>query len=312
MRLGAIDLGSNTVRLLVAQVDAVRGLSPLHAEQRVTRLGEGLARSRRLAPAALERTLATVRAYRDRARALGAERIILVATAAVREAANRADLLEPLAAEGGLEVRVASGTEEARLTLLGVAAGLPAAEDAMSVMDIGGGSTELIAAAGHRPVASVSLPLGVVRLAESYFRADPLDPTEYDACAAHVRVALAEAWPVIRPAAPRRLVGTAGTVTTLAALDLGLTAYESARVHGHQLSRTAVERVRDRVGSLTAAERARLPCVEPGRADLLVPGIAIALGVLDGLGLSELTVSDMGLREGILLDAVGWRRCLGA
>jgi exopolyphosphatase / guanosine-5'-triphosphate,3'-diphosphate pyrophosphatase len=273
----------------------------------VVRLGQGLARTGRLAPEAIDRALVAVRAYRDRARALGAGRIRVVATAAVRQAGNRDTLLAALGADGDLDVRVISGEEEARLTLLGVAAGLPATSDRYVVFDVGGDSTEILVARGARAECVVSLRLGVVPLTERFLRADPVDWAEYRGCAAYAAERLAaEAWPVIRPLAPGRLVGTAGTVTTLAALDLELAAYDAARVQGHRLSRARIEALLQRLGAMTIAERARLPALEPGRADVLIPGIALTLGVLDGLALPELVVSDNGLREGILLDAIGW------
>lgn len=291
----------------MADADAATGLRPVHGEQVVARLGQGLGRTGRLDPDAIERALAAVGRYREVARVHGAARILVVATAAVRQAGNREPFLERLAAGGGDAVRVASGDEEARLTLLGVLSGLAPATGRTAVLDIGGGSTEVIVAEGARPAAIVSVPVGVVALAERFLRADPIDSAEYRACAAHAAERLAaEAWPVVRPLAPHRLVGTAGTVTTLAALDLALPAYDPARVQGHVLTRARVEALRARLGALPVAERARLPALEPGRADLIVPGIALTLAVLDGLGLAELTVSDTGLREGILLDAVGW------
>jgi len=311
VRLAGIDLGSNTIRLLVADTDPVRALRPVHGEQVMARLSEGLARSGMLEVTATARAHAVVRTFRERAQALGAERIVVVATAAVRQAANRDTLISLLAAEPGLELRVVSGEAEARLTLLGVMWGLPVpigpGHLAVCVMDIGGGSTELVVARGVTALAAVSLPLGCVALREGFLRTDPVAEAEYTACAAHVAERLAaEAWAVIRPLGPPVLVGTAGTITTLAALDLGLIAYDPARVQGHRLTATRIRALRDRLGPLPLAERARTPGLQPGRADLIVPGITIALGVLDGLGLAELTVSDTGLREGILLDAIGW------
>jgi exopolyphosphatase/guanosine-5'-triphosphate,3'-diphosphate pyrophosphatase len=291
----------------VAEADAATGLRPVHGEQVVARLGQGLGRTGRLDPDAIERALAAVGRYREIARARSAARVLVVATAAVRQAENREALLQRLAAGAAAEVRVATGEEEARLTLLGVLSGLPAVAGRAAVLDIGGGSTELIVAEGARPTAVVSVPVGVVALAERFLTADPIDATEYRACAAYAAERLAAlAWPVVRPLAPRRLIGTAGTITTLAALDLALPAYDAGRVQGHRLTRPRIEALLARLGALPVAERARLPALEPGRADLIVPGIALTLGVLDGLGLAELTVSDTGLREGILLDAVGW------
>jgi exopolyphosphatase/guanosine-5'-triphosphate,3'-diphosphate pyrophosphatase len=306
-RLAAIDLGSNTIRLLVADADPAAGLTPVHAEQVVARLGEGLARSGVLGPGGMARAAAAVRAYRDRAAAMGAQRVIVVATAAVRDARNGGDLVRALEAEGGLEVRVADGAEEARLALLGVAAGMASSRAPFCLVDVGGGSTELVVARGAAPLAAVSLDVGVVRLAERFFGADPPRDAEYDACVAHVVARLAaEAWPVVRPAAPERLVGTAGTATTLAALDLGLSAYDARRVQGHRLDVDRIEALRRGLSRLSLAERARLPCLEPGRADLIIPGIAVVLAVLRGIGFDHLTVSDTGLREGILLGEVGW------
>jgi exopolyphosphatase/guanosine-5'-triphosphate,3'-diphosphate pyrophosphatase len=255
----------------------------------------------------MARALGAVRTYRDRARALGAARTLVVATAAVRQAENRDELLHQLAAEGDLDVRVVSGEEEARLTLLGVASGLPPLTALYGVLDIGGGSTELIVARAAHAVRAVSVPMGVVALTERFLRADPVDWPEYRACAAHIAERLErEMWPGIRPLAPERLVGTAGTITTLAALDLDLARYDAARVQGHRLARSRIAALLARLGALTIAERAGLPALEPGRADLVIPGIALTLAVLDGLGLTELVVSDTGLREGILLDAFGW------
>lgn len=307
MRLAAIDLGSNTIRLLVADADPATGLRPIRGEQVIARLGAGLGETGKLAPESVDRALAAVREFRDRARADGAERVLVVATAAVREATNRDEILDRLERELRLAPRVVNGEEEARLTLLGVLWGLPAVACPFGVLDIGGGSTELLVADGARPLGGVSLRLGVVPLAERFLHADPVDWAEYTACASHVAARLAaEAWPTIRGLGPRVLVGTAGTITTLAALDLGLAAYEPGRVQGHHLTREAIQSLLVRLGALHVAERARIPCLEPGRADLIIPGIAVALAVLEGLGLLELVVSDTGLREGILLDAVGW------
>jgi exopolyphosphatase/guanosine-5'-triphosphate,3'-diphosphate pyrophosphatase len=256
----------------------------------------------------MARALTAVRTYGRRARALGAERVVVVATAAVRQAANGGDLVARLGAERDVVARVASGEEEARLTLLGAAWSLGPVPEPYCLVDIGGGSTELVVARGAVALATRSLPVGVVALAERFFRADPVDPAEYGACADHVAAQLrAEAWPTIAPLAPRCGVGTAGTVTTLAALDLGLEAYDGTRVHGHRLTVERIETLGRRLGALPVAERARLPCLEPGRADLIVPGIAVLLSVLHGLGLPSVTVADAGFREGILLDAIGWR-----
>ncbi|RPH83842.1 MAG: exopolyphosphatase [Candidatus Rokuibacteriota bacterium] len=305
MRVATIDLGSNTVRLLVADVEpGRRGWRVVEADQCVTRLGEGLAASGRLGLAPAERTAAVVTEYVGRARRARADRVVIVATSAVREAANGRDFAAALDRATGERVSIVSGDEEAALTLAGVLGGLeggdaPGAETL--VFDIGGGSTEYIRARGREPLGVISLRLGVVDLAERYPFPGPVDRPRYDLMHAEIAGRLAREVPArIRVGTLGRLVGTAGTATTLAALDLELTTYDPGRVQGHVLARAAIEALRDRLGGLTLAERAALPCLEPGRADLIVAGIAIVLATLDLTGAPEMVVSDWGLREGIL------------
>jgi exopolyphosphatase/guanosine-5'-triphosphate,3'-diphosphate pyrophosphatase len=165
-----------------------------------------------------------------------------------------------------------------------------------------------LVAEGLRILGAASLDLGVVHLVERFFTHDPAEEAELLACRAHVDERLRdEAWPRLRPYRPARLVATAGTPTTLATLDLGLEAYDPGRVQGHRLGVGAVDRLTRRLAALPLAERARLPGLESGRADVIVPGGVVLGAVLAGLGLPDLVVSDAGLREGILLDAVGWR-----
>ncbi|MBI1847095.1 MAG: Ppx/GppA family phosphatase [Candidatus Rokubacteria bacterium] len=324
MRLATVDLGTNTVRLLVVEAGARRhgpadpsalaasrdtsrvlpdAWRTLAAEQRVTRLGEGLAASGRLGEAAMARTAATVTDYVARARAAGAA-VRVVATSAVREAANGGAFARALQAATGVAVEVVSGEDEARLTLRGATAGLGPGGTIL-VFDIGGGSTEYILAREGYLLAAVSLRLGVVPLAERYPFPDRVPPERYAALRGEVAARLERELPAaLRAARVEALIGTAGTVTTLAALDLGLTAYDAARVQGHTLTRAAVARLRERLAGLTVAERAALPCLEPGRADLIVPGTAIVEATLDVLALDALRVSDWGLREGMMLEAL--------
>jgi exopolyphosphatase / guanosine-5'-triphosphate,3'-diphosphate pyrophosphatase len=309
VRLATIDLGSNTVRLLVVEVQAAGDWRPVDQDQRVTRLGEGLAATGRLGAAPTARTAAVVEAFVARARAAGAGAVRIVATSAVREAANGAEFARVLAARTGHAVVVVTGEEEARLTVGGVLRGLGDLSGAVVVVDIGGGSTEYTLARAGRIAASVSLGLGVVPLAERYPFPDGADPARSEAMRAAIRDRLRHELPApMRAAPPDHLVGTAGTVTTLAALDLGLATYDAARVQGHRLTRAAVERLAARLGALPVAVRAALPCLEPGRADLIVPGVAIVLATLDVLGVDRLLVSDWGLREGLVADLVDGRR----
>ena len=305
MRLCAIDVGSNTVRLLVVDVVGPETWKIVDARQTVTRLGEGLAAAGALGDAPMARTLAVVSDYVARAERLAAARVRMVATSAVREATNGRAFVAAVERATGRRVEVVSGEEEARLVLRGVRSGLQGLAGTLVTFDIGGGSTEYILADPARILATVSLRLGVVPLAERFPFTDRVAWDRYAALLAEVRGRLErELPPTIRGARLAHLVGTAGTVTTLAALDLDLVEYDPQRVQGHRLSRAAVERLLGRLGSLPVAARAALPCLEPGRADLIIPGIAIVTATLDAFGLDTLVVSDWGLREGMVAEAL--------
>jgi exopolyphosphatase/guanosine-5'-triphosphate,3'-diphosphate pyrophosphatase len=306
-RLATVDLGTNTVRLLVVEADD-GAWRALHQTQRVTRLGEGQAATGRLLPEPMRRTAAAVAEFARAARGLGATRVRIVATSAVREAGNRAEFVAQLEAEAGEAVEVVSGEDEARLTLRGVTSGLPGLGESFVLLDIGGGSTEFLRA---RPglTAAVSLRLGVVPLVEQWGDPGPVRWDRFAQMREHIERRLAAELPdAIGAAGTDELVGTAGTITTLAALDLGLPAYDAARVHGHRLGRAAVERELARLGALAVADRGRLPCLEPGRADVIIPGIAICLAAMARVGRESLVVSDRGLREGILCELLGATR----
>lgn len=307
MRLATLDLGTNSVRLLVADV-AGDGWRVVEEAQQVTRLGEGQAATGALGPVPMARTAAAVADYVRRAEALGATRLRLTATSAVREAANRAEFVALVESVTGTPLEVLSGQDEARLTLLGARSGLPDLTGRFVLFDIGGGSTEFVVADGARLERALSLRLGVVALAERHVDEGPLVPARWAALRAEVTSALEPAGPgALGAVNATRLVGTAGTVTTLAALDLGLAAYDASRVQGHLLRREAIERLLTRLGGLTLAARAALPGLEPGRADVLIPGIAICLGAMERLGFDTLTVSDRSLREGIVCEILAAR-----
>jgi exopolyphosphatase/guanosine-5'-triphosphate,3'-diphosphate pyrophosphatase len=297
MRLAAIDLGTNTVHLLVGEVEGA-GWRLLERAQRVTRLGEGQAAGDALQPAPMARTLETVAEFVRRAEARGAPRVRIAATSAVREATNRADFVARLERLGH-PVEVLSGEDEARLTLLGVASGLTD-ERPFVLLDIGGGSTEFTLARSGRMERAVSLRLGVVAYAERQAGDGRLDGASLARLREEIAERLRREVPDAIAAGARRMIGTAGTITTLAALDLGLTVYDGERVQGHALGRAAIESLLARLAPLTHRERAALPCLEPGRADLIVPGAVICLAAMDRLAADVIDVSDRGLREGLL------------
>jgi exopolyphosphatase/guanosine-5'-triphosphate,3'-diphosphate pyrophosphatase len=232
--------------------------------------------------------------------------VLVVATSAVREAANGREFAAELERACHAPVKIVSGEEEARLTVRGVFAGLRDLREPLVVFDIGGGSTEFILWRDGEVAAATSLKLGVVPLAERYPFPGPVDPTRYRDLESEVRAQLAaEVPPEIARATIATLVGTAGTVTTLAALDLGLHAYDAGRVQGYRLTRAAVSRQLARLSALTVEERGALPCLEPGRADLIVPGVAIAIATMDCFSADTIVVSDWSLREGIVAERIG-------
>jgi exopolyphosphatase/guanosine-5'-triphosphate,3'-diphosphate pyrophosphatase len=308
-RLATIDLGSNTVRYLLVEVDDGGRWRAIDRDQRVTRLGQGLAAAGRLGDAPMARTAAAVVEYADRARGLGAADVWVVATSAVREADNGRDFVAGLERASGASVRIVSGEDEARLTIRGVLAGLRGLVPPLLVFDVGGGSTEFILWRDGGVVAATSLRLGVVPLAERYPFPGPVDAGRYRDLEDEVRGQLArELPPAIAGAEIGTLVGTAGTATTLAALDLGLGAYDPARVQGHRLTRAGVAVQLARLAALTVEGRAALPCLEPGRADLIVPGVAIVVATMERVGADALVVSDWSLREGIVDELLEDRR----
>jgi len=286
VRVAAIDQGTNTTRLLVADVEDGR-LREVVRRTEITRLGEGVDERRRLLPLPIARVRNCLTDYRREAERLGAERTLLVATSAVRDAENGEAFLGEVEWSYGFATRLLSGDEEAELMLRGVGA----IEPGTLVLDVGGGSTELVT-----PDSRTSLDVGAVRLTERFLYSDPPTVGELEACAEHVRALL-----------PRldvqNAVGVAGTITTLAALDLGLDEYDRERVHGHRLSREGLERQLQRLAALPLAERREVPALEPERAPVIVAGAVIAREVLHAYSLDEIAVSEHDILDGIALAA---------
>ncbi len=289
-RVGVVDLGTNSTRLLVADVEegAVR-----EVERRltITRLGEGVDERRILLPTALARVRNALADYRRVLEASGAERTLAVATSAVRDAENGEAFLGEVEWSYGFETRLLTGDEEAVMTLQGVAGGRAPAPGTM-VVDVGGGSTELVLADWHR-----SLDLGCVRLTERFLHSDPPYPAELAACRGHIR-ALLPAEP-----APTRAIGVAGTVTTLAVLSLGLDEEDVALLHGHTMSREWIEAEVARLAALPVAGLQALRGMHPDRAPVIVAGGLVLVETLRRYGLDELEVSERDLMHGAALAA---------
>ena len=298
----AIDVGTNTLRLLVAEAVTPDEFAILHEEQEITRLGEGLLPTRLLQDAPRRRSLTVLRRFADLARSLKAGEIASVATSAVREARNGKEFLDETARETGLALRVIDGREEARLTLLGVRHGLRLGLWRVLAIDIGGGSTEFVLARGEGIEGIVSTGLGVVKLTEQYLVSDPPTIGELRSVKEVVGTRIDRLRGELPGLEGAQFVGTAGTVTTLAAIDLALVTYDRQKVQGHRLGLARVMELLDRLAALPLRERRGIPGLEPGRADIILAGAAILAVSMERLGYHELQVSDDGLREGILID----------
>ena len=279
MIVAALDLGTNTTRLLVGDVEDGR-IEELHRETRITRLGEGVDARRRLLPLPIARVRNALTDYRRTAESLGAERALLVATSAVRDAENGEAFLGEIEWSYGFATRLLSGDEEAELTQRGVGE-LGAAT---LLVDIGGGSTELVLGD-----LKTSLPMGSVRFTE-----------RHGEDAAALEAAACELLPKLEP---EDAVGVAATITSLAALDLGLEEYDRSRVHGHTLTRDGARTQLERLAALPLEERRRVPALDPDRAPVIVAGAAILLAVLDAYDLGGIRVSERDLLDGAALAA---------
>jgi exopolyphosphatase/guanosine-5'-triphosphate,3'-diphosphate pyrophosphatase len=291
MRVAAIDLGTNTTRLLIADVNAER-VEEISGRTTITRLGEGVDARRRLLPLPIARVRNVLADYRRELESLGAERTLAAATSAVRDAENGEAFLGEIEWSYGFTTRLLTGEEEAELTLRGVG---EAGHDAL-VVDIGGGSTELIGA-GTR----ISTELGSVRLTERFLPSDPPTEDELDTLGAATRSVLAEQVPETLTA--RRAIGVAGTITSLAALDLGLVEYDRDRVHGHRLGDAAVKAQLERLAALPVAERRRVPGLEPERAPVIVAGAVVLREIMRHFGLASIEASERDILHGIALEA---------
>ena len=279
MRVAAIDQGTNTTRLLVADIED-GDARELHRETRITRLGEGVDRRGRLLPVPIARVRNTLSDYRRTAESLGAERTLLIATSAVRDAENGEAFLGEIEWSYGFATQLLSGDDEAELTRRGIG-GLAAGT---LLVDIGGGSTELVL-----DDFRVSLPLGSVRFTERH--GEKVSALE---AAAHA---------LLPPLEPADAVGVAGTITTLAALDLGLERYDRERVHGHFLTRRGVRAQLERLAALPLEERRTVPALDPERAPVIVAGAAILDAILDAYELDGIRASERDILDGAALAA---------
>jgi exopolyphosphatase/guanosine-5'-triphosphate,3'-diphosphate pyrophosphatase len=300
-RVAAVDMGTNSIRLLVAQ-PRDQDLVEVARDMVITRLGQGVDRTGRLDPAALRRTIDVLERYVRRARALGAGRVRVGATSAVRDAGDRRLLDKTVSSLTGSPPEVLDGEREAGLGFLGATAGLDRPGPFL-VFDIGGGSTEVALGTEH-PDAAISIDVGSVRITE---RVGPADPPGEENLRAMRRLAaegLARAERAVPPGRATTMIGLAGTTTTVQALALALPRYDPEAIHRSVLGRSEAEAVTDRLAGMTVAERAALPVMAPGREDVIVAGCLILLEILDRWGFEECVVSERDLLDGLALEMV--------
>ncbi len=301
-RLAGVDIGTNSTRLLGADVDGAGNharLTPLDRRMRITRLGQGVDATHRLHPEAIERTVAVLREYRGALDELGVERLRVTASSAARDAGNRDDFFGLATAVLGEAPELLSGDEEARLSFLGATSGLSEPAPYL-VVDIGGGSTEFVVG-DTEPAGQISVDIGCVRLSEQLLHSDPPAPEELSEAVAVVRDHLADVdrdLPAVREAAT--LVGLAGTVTTVAAVELGLPEYDPDKIHHFRLTKEAAEDVFRTLATEPAAERRHNPGLEPGRVDVIVGGAVVLVTILRVLGFDEVLVSEADILDGLV------------
>ncbi|MBW5423382.1 exopolyphosphatase [Streptomyces sp. BG9H] len=306
-RVAAVDCGTNSIRLLVADADPVTGeLVDLDRRMTIVRLGQGVDRTGRLAPEALERTFAACREYAEVIKEHGAERVRFVATSASRDAENRDEFVRGVLDILGVEPEVITGAQEAEFSFTGATKELTGRDDLAKpylVVDIGGGSTEFVVGA-EKVRAARSVDVGCVRMTERHLVrdgvvADPPTREQFAAVRADIEAALDLAEATVPLKEARTLVGLAGSVTTLAAIALGLETYDSTAIHHSRLSYTQVATITARLMTAPHAERAAIPSMHPGRVDVIASGALVLLAIMDRIGAQEVIVSEHDILDGI-------------
>jgi exopolyphosphatase/guanosine-5'-triphosphate,3'-diphosphate pyrophosphatase len=303
MRAAVVDIGTNSTRLLIADIGADGDVEERVRESTVTRLGEGVEASGRLGDAPQARVFAALERYTAEIRAQESDAIAAVMTSAVRDAANGAEFSTAVRERYGLDGRTLSGDEEAAFTFAGATAARPRGDPTeLVVIDIGGGSTELVCGAGGRLGFHVSTQIGVVRHTERHLHSDPPESEEIAALAADVDASVAAAVPEDVRSGTQAAIAVAGTATSCAAIDLALEPYDTTRVEGHVLSRAKLDRLLERLAALPLEQRRQIRGLHPDRAPTIVAGVVVLSRVLDAFRLGEVEVSDRDILWGVALQ----------
>jgi len=302
MRVAVVDIGTNSTRLLVAEVGADGAVHELERRTRVTRLGEGVDATGRLADAAIERVLRTLDEYGEAIERHGARVRTAVLTSAARDAENGPEFVATVERRYGLAARAIPGTEEAALTFLGATTDLdPGDQTPTLVIDVGGGSTELILGAGRSVRFSVSMQAGVVRQSERHLHADPPACHELEALGAEVAATIERSVPATVRRSARHAIAVGGTATSCASIDQSLDPYDAERVQGYRLALPTLRLLLARLAALPLAERRLVKGLDPDRAPTVVAGIAILIRVLEAFGLDAFEASEHDILWGVAL-----------
>jgi exopolyphosphatase/guanosine-5'-triphosphate,3'-diphosphate pyrophosphatase len=311
MRFGAIDVGTNSIHLIVVEFDSTYDTTRVvYKDREMVRLGSDDAMEHgRLNEKAMHKGIDAISRFATAAKLRGAERIRAVATSAVREAENGADFRERVEAQAGIPLEILAATEEARLIHLGVASGYPIYDQLACIIDIGGGSTEFIVGDGERPYLLDSVKLGSLRLYDKYLRGKTT-PRALKQLDRHINDTLAPLMERVRRYQIDVSIGTSGTLMGLAALDIAAQGFTMTRTHGYTLRRDRLVALQKQMLGMSESERRRMPGMNPRRADIIVAGNAIIIAALGALGASEIVICERALRDGIIVDLVAQDRAL--
>lgn len=301
MLLAGIDIGTLTCRLLIADVSPQGTLTVVKSDRQILRLGQGVDEGRRLSTAAMARVVKALSEWRTLIHLYPVTATVVVATSAVREATNRDHFMSWVARETGFDVEALSGEEEAQRTFLGIQVGLPRDVHRFLGLDIGGGSTEFMYVQENQQLRTFSFDLGVVRLTERLFQTDPPREEAVRAAERHVQAEIQTLRSALSDVAALTLVGTAGTVTTLAAMTQRLPHYEPTRIHNFRLDLKKIREAEKEIRTRTESERRQFVGLEEGREGVILAGTVILRTIMDTLGFEQCLVSDYGLREGMLV-----------
>jgi exopolyphosphatase/guanosine-5'-triphosphate,3'-diphosphate pyrophosphatase len=305
MRVAVVDIGTNSTRLLVADVDAATGsLEEVERRSTVTRLGDGVDARGSLSDAAVARTMASVEDYAQALSELGCEANLAVLTSAVRDASNGKDFSDRVRGLG-LDARILSGEEEAQLMFLGAMSGRDPAAEPTVVIDIGGGSTEFVLGSGREASFHTSIQAGVVRMSERHIHSDPPDADELDALAADVSELFAAGLPSEVKQTPRAAIAVAGTATSAASIDQALDPYDPQKVNGYRVSRRTIDDLLSRLAALDESARRQVTGLHPDRAPTIVAGMILLREALSVFGFDEFEVSEHDILHGGALRLAG-------